>query len=149
MNAWRLRLSAKSARQKNTTQHSTINKGQKKALWLSGDRRGGTLAHIRLIRGPQSPLTFASQSQVVRRLCYRLEDVSPVGTVLCKSFWKQWERVKHVRACSSVQISAPRTAFKGEIHLHNNCVLRFILDLGNSRLEFVMTLDYPYVYIYF
>lgn len=35
-----------------------------RALWGEQGRGGGKLAHIRLITGPQSPLTFASQSQV-------------------------------------------------------------------------------------
>lgn len=35
-----------------------------RALWGVQGRGGGKLAHIRLIREPRSPLTFASQSQV-------------------------------------------------------------------------------------
>ena len=47
----------------------------KRLSGLSGDYGGGKLAHIRLIRGPHSPLTFASQSQVAHCLCYPLDCV--------------------------------------------------------------------------
>lgn len=50
---------------KKTAPHSSINKGKRKGTPGSlGSAEEGKLAHIRLIRGPQSPLTFASQSQV-------------------------------------------------------------------------------------
>lgn len=79
---------------------------------LSGDRGGGKLAHIRLIRGPQSPLTFASQSQVARCLCYRLDYVSSALNSFVQIVLKA-EREK--------TFSGPRTAilfctFKREIH---------------------------------
>lgn len=57
---------------KTPTQRSSINKGQwKGTLGSLGTVEEGKLAHIRLIRGPQSPLTFASQSQVAG--CLRRE----------------------------------------------------------------------------
>lgn len=64
-----------SARQKIPPQHSSINKGRWNGTLRSLGIRAGKLAHIRLIRGPQSPLTFASQSQVALCLCYRLDCV--------------------------------------------------------------------------
>lgn len=97
---------------KNTTQHSPINKGQwKGTLGLSGDRRGGKLAHIRLIRGPQSPLTFASQSQVARFLCYRPDYVLSAPSSLVQMVLKaQGENSISQPARDAVQVSGPRTA---------------------------------------
>ena len=92
---------------------------------LSGDCRGGKLAHIRLIRGPQSPLTFASQSQVARCLCYRLDYVSSALSRFVQIVLK----AEH----EGGQISAPGTAAASTTATFI-LFFRVIVDLGDSSL---------------
>lgn len=125
-----------------TPKHSSINKGQRKGtLGLSGDCRRGKLAHIKLIRGPQSPLTFASQSQVAHCLCYRLDYVSSalnsLVQIVLKAERKSFRNLSispDFRTTDSVCFySLASLKGKSTLNSHLFCVWRFIIDLGNSN----------------